>query len=163
MRLNQLSKWRDDFSKTTTGKGQLIGRVLGEAIRTVKRQLLEMDYFKPSANEEDDIDERKLQFAPLTNLGCESEFAGLSNCIRTTGGSTPLASHSRKAIVKQNGLLTNSDFCEMSEDDRRKKWKWARSSEQARMARRLETEFLEKVKLSRQLAVQKKNESAGCV
>jgi hypothetical protein len=62
------------FGQIVTGKRKLIGRVLEEVTDTLKRQLYKMDYLEVG-----DVgpmpDEVKLLFAPLTNLGCESEFA----------------------------------------------------------------------------------------
>jgi hypothetical protein len=66
------------FGQTVTGKAKLMGRVLEEVIDTLKRQLSEMDYFEVG-----DVasipDEVKLQYAPITNLGCDSKFAKLDN------------------------------------------------------------------------------------
>ena len=47
----------------------------------------------------------KLEYAPLTNLGCESEFAKLDVRIMASGGSTIVQTHSRKNIVTTNRLL----------------------------------------------------------
>ena len=75
-------------------------------IETLERQLFEMDFFQNSdeagpANS----DVYKLEYAPLTNLGCESEFAKLDVRIVASGGSTTIQTHSRKNIVTTNRLL----------------------------------------------------------
>lgn len=155
-KLEQLARWRDDFGKTTTGKGRLINAVLIEILNTVNRQLKEMDFFNPDVNSH--ADENKLKFAPLTNLGCESQFARLDNKVRIAGGSTSLQTHSRKAVIAKNGLLVNPTFSEQNAESKHKKWKWARNSEQVARAREVEKEFLEKVQIARQLSVKKKED-----
>ncbi|QQP51547.1 Hypothetical protein FKW44_012954, partial [Caligus rogercresseyi] len=52
-------------------------------------------------------------FVPLTNLGCESEFAKLDVRIEASGGSTSVHTHSRKNVVTTNRLLTDPSFSKL--------------------------------------------------
>ena len=122
-------------SQTCSGKEKLYAAVLEEVIDTIQRQLSEMPFF---TTDEADIDETKLEFAPLTNLGCESEFAKLDNRISMSGGSTSVQTHSRKNIVKSNQLLVDSSFIQQSEKEREKRWKWARTSDEVLSVKKLD-------------------------
>ena len=44
-----------------------------------------MSFFSEGNDDANAIDEEKLKYAPLTNLGCESEFAKLDNRIVMSG------------------------------------------------------------------------------
>ena len=55
-------------------------------------------------------DEEKLQYAPLTNLGCESEFAKLDNRVRVAGGMTSVSTHSKKTLWPQTVYLSIQNF-----------------------------------------------------
>ena len=96
--------------------------MLDEVTDTLKRQLSEMDYFEVG-----DVvsmpDEVKLQYAPVTNLGCESEFAKLDNRVRVSGGIISVSTHSKKNIVATNGLLVDSGFLNKTESEKKLKWK----------------------------------------
>ena len=74
-KLPELKQARDKASDADDGQSRLYEVVLEEVIETLERQLSEMDFFQNSdeagpANS----DVSKLEYAPLTNLGCESEF-----------------------------------------------------------------------------------------
>lgn len=96
-------------------------------IETIERQLSEVPYFRKSENEANLIDEDKLQFASLTNLGADSEFAKLDNRIHMSGGSTSIPTHSMKNVVKTNSYLLSPKFTEQDESGRLEQWKWARN------------------------------------
>ena len=83
-KLPELKHKRDSLSEIT-GKDKLFRAVLDETIETLERQLAKMDFFK-SGEESTGVDEEKLQYAPLTNSGCETEFAKLDNRIKVSGG-----------------------------------------------------------------------------
>jgi len=137
-----------------SGQARLYGAVLNEVLDALDRQLSEMDFFAGQGS--DDV---KLKHAPLTNLGCESEFAKLDNRITFSGGSTTVRTHSRKNVVSTDKLLKDSSFTDLSEDEKLKKWKWARCSEEVAQVKKLEQEFIAKVKTSQQLALLKKQEA----
>ena len=76
-------------------------------------------YFRnESAN---NVDTTKLDSAPLTNLGCESEFSKFDHRVKVTGGSTSIQTHSKKNIVVTNGLLIDSAFKKLPENEKKNK------------------------------------------
>lgn len=158
-KIPELDKLR--ASPANTGKEKLVVAVLEEALDTLNRQLSQMTYFTASPNDtstESTIDEVKLQHAPLTNLGCESEFAKLDNKIRVSGGSTSVPTYSRKNVISTNGLLVDSEFVNMPEEERLKRWKWARKSDEVIRVKKLEKDFIETVKVACRLALLKKEQ-----
>ncbi|ESO92995.1 hypothetical protein LOTGIDRAFT_162019 [Lottia gigantea] len=123
-----------------------------------QRQLYEMDFFKPEAEANElllilDLD--KLKYAPLTNLGCESQLGKLDNRIRFAGGMTTITTHSRMNIVSSNGLLCNSQFVDLADKDKKIRWNWG--SETVQKVKQLE-EFLSTVRASKDMALKKKEE-----
>ena len=100
----------------------------------------------------------KLEYAPLTNLGCESEFAKLDVRIVVSGGSTTVQTHSRKNIVTTNRLLTDPSFSELGSTEKQQKWKWTRTSKNVAAVKAIEANYLQTVKMSKKLAVLKKVE-----
>ena len=60
----------------------------------------------------------KYKFAPITNLGCESEFAKLDNRIKVTGGSTSVQTLSKKNVIANSKFLSKADFQSMSSEER---------------------------------------------
>ena len=91
--------------------------VIEEVIDTLERQISEVVYLREGIQ----VDEA-LSSAPLTNLGCESEFAKFDNRVKHSGGSTSVQTHSWKTIVVTNGLLVNSDFENKSNPEKKDKW-----------------------------------------
>ena len=125
-KLPELKQARDEASGADDGQSRLCGVVLDEVIETLERQLSEMEFFQNSdeagpANS----DVSKLEYAPLTNLGCESEFAKLDVRIAASGGSTTIQTHSRKNIVTTNRLLTDPSFSELGSSETQQKCEWA--------------------------------------
>ena len=117
-----------------------------------------MEYFSDDAGKDMTMDIEKLQLAPMTNLGCESEFAKLDNRVRSSGGMTTIKSHSIKNIIATNGLLVDSEFTAMDEQERKRRWKWARTSEPVKEIKKLEKDFLATVKAAKELALIKKQD-----
>ena len=160
-KIPELMRIRDECgSETSSGKERLFAAVLDEVIDTINRQLSEMSYFDTDshADKESTVDENKLNFAPLTNLGCESEFAKLDNRISMSGGSTTVQTHSRKNVVMTNRLLVDTSFTQQSEAERQERWKWARTSDEVANVRKVERDFIETVKNASRLSVIKKEE-----
>ena len=93
----------------------------------------------------------------LTNLGYESEYAKLDNRKSFSGGSTSIATHSRKNIVatKKKGFLDDSSFTEIRNFDKTQKRKWGKNVPEVKLAGRLERDFIETVKLQTKLALLK--------
>ena len=160
-KLPEIESLMETLKDSSHAKDNLTAAVFKEVVVAVKRQLSEMSFFsdvsgvEPS-NEGPDVD--KLKFAPLTNLGCESEFAKLDNRVKVSGGSTSVETHSRKNIVSTNSLLVDTSFTKMTEIERKTQWKWARKSPEVQEAKKLHKDFLETVKTSKKLALQKKED-----
>ena len=51
---------------------------MDKIMNTLERQLGEMNFFKDQTEWQDDTTVAKMVHAPLTNIGCESEFAKLN-------------------------------------------------------------------------------------
>ena len=94
--------------------------------------------------------------APLTNLGCESEFLKFDNRVKATCGSTSVSTHSKKNIIATNKLLVTSDFTDKSINEKRVEWAWARKSDEAKEVRKLQYEFLETIETTKKIAIVKK-------
>ena len=94
--------------------------------------------------------------APLTNLGCENEFAKLdNNRFKVCGGTTSLQTSSQKNVVTTNAYLVDSYFMDKDDDEKRREWKWSRISEQTEIARKMVKNLLATVKQSKILALRK--------
>ena len=105
-----------------SGRDKLVAVVIEEIVDAVKNQLSKTDYFTIRPDEEVCKD---MKYAPLTNLGCESEFSKLDHRIKVSGGSTSIQTLSRKNLLVSAGLLVDSEFESQTEDDRNSRWKWA--------------------------------------
>lgn len=160
-KLPELEKVRDD-AVNEDGKKKLLAAVIDEAVESLRRQLSASSFFNaiPGCSSASDLqpDMDKLQKAPLTNLGCEGEFAKLDNRLKVTGGSTSVETLSRKNIVATNKLLIDSSFEDRTEFERLEDWKWARTSEETKAVRDLQKEFLSNIKAAAHLSVLKKEE-----
>ena len=137
--------------KDGNGKDRLYSAMLSESAETLRSQLAAMPFFNDilefeAAADEDLPDPDKLVYAPLTNLGCESEFAWFDNRLKNSGGSELVQSISRKRVICTNGLLVDSSFDTTSDKERSKSWKWARTSEDTLEVKKLERNFLETIK-----------------
>ena len=141
-----------DFSKT--GKDKFKAAVIEEIIDTVKSQMSKTEYFTRSNDEA----REKMKYAPLTNLGCESEFSRLDHRIKASGGSTSIQTHSRKNILVSSQLLVETEFDSKELHERKLMWKWARDSEEVKMVKNLEADFLANIKLANKLSQHKKEE-----
>ena len=49
-------------------------------------------------------------------------------------------------MIARNKLYLKDRWIELSEKEKSAKWKWARNSEQAKAVKKLENEFLDKIK-----------------
>ena len=85
---------------------------------TIERQCNQVSYLR----NDETLDKEKKQLlkqAPLTNLGCESEFAKFDNRVKATGGSTSVSTLSKKNIIATNKLLVTSDFTDKSINEKK--------------------------------------------
>lgn len=117
----------------------------------IERQLSSMDYF------DDDADENELlQFAPLTNLGCESEVAALDVRLKVSGGTTTIQTLSNKTVVKTNKFLEHKDLLDLSPGERALVWRVARTGDDAKLVRALLTDFTSTVAMAHEAMVDKR-------
>ena len=100
----------------STSKGRLIVVIISEILDTLERQLGEMKFFK--AETTDRTLEAKMIHAFLTNLGCESEFAKLDNCLKVCGGAASLQTLPEKNVVTTNAYLVDSYFMDKNDDEK---------------------------------------------
>ena len=149
-KITELRNLKAEKSQSTVGKN-LICATLEEVLETLNRQLSEMDFFKNL-----DIVCKRLKLAPLTNLGWESEFVKFDNHVKICGGSTTGSTLFRKNVVITIGLLRDSSFIELTFRDKRKKWKWERTSNEVKQANKLEKDFVAIIQAARILSIVKK-------
>jgi len=154
MKIPELKTKQNECRGDSTGQERLYGAVLKEVIETVERQLADVPFFIGDTS----IDETKLQYAPITNLGAEGEFAKLDNRIAISGGTTSVKCHGQKNIISTNRLLVDPSFQRLTTEDRTREWKWARTSDATEDAREIEANFLSTVKVTKKLALLKKEE-----
>ena len=144
---------------TSTGRGHLIVALYDEILETLNRQLGEMPFFSQLIDQNSEsavVSNPKLDYTPLTNSGCESEFAKLDNRIKITGGTTSVQTLSRKNTVTTNAYLLDSNFLSMTDEEKRDCWKWARQSSEVKEVRKMEADFLATVKQTKHLALKKR-------
>ena len=103
-------------------------------------------------------DDQKLLFAPVTNLGCESEIAWLDNRLKFSGGTTSVLTLSHKNTICTNKYLLSDEFTLQTKDNRKKEWKWARVSDESKQVKALTLNFLRRVKEANQMSLRKKEE-----
>ena len=129
-KLSEMKKMKTEID-TSTGRGRLMVALYTEILVTLERQLGEMSFFSSAIDQDSTADmtlNPKLDHAPVTNLGCESEFAKLDNRIKITGGTTSVQTLSRKNAVATNAYLVDSSFLDMTKEEKGNRWKWARNS-----------------------------------
>lgn len=73
------------------------------------------------------------------------------------GGQHPLQHCLEKKVITTNCALTGDDF-PSSAAERRKEWKWARTSDEVKAVKLLNKDFLETVKSAKSLSLKKKEE-----
>ena len=125
---------------------------------SLKHQLSYMRLFQEDPND-DPISEKifkKMSEAPLTNFGCESNFAQLDLECRRGSGQTTLQTMSNRNMVKTNQYFNTEEWKQLSPELRAKSWKDARSGEAAKIVRSMQQDFLNKVKAAESLARQAK-------
>ena len=94
--------------------------------------------------------------APLTNSGCESNFAQLDlECRRGSGQTTP-HTMSNRHMIKTNQYFDTEEWKKLAPELKAKAWKDARCGEQAKIVKIMQKEFMDKVKASDALVTQEK-------
>ena len=140
-----------------SGEDELMSEVLEEVLDTLHRQLKEVSYFSQEESITEEAEE-KMKYVPLSNLGCEGEFAKLDNRLKVSGGTVPVETLSRKNVIATNAFLVDSSFAELSADERKQQWKWARTSESVKEVRKLQKDILQTLDTNKRLALEKKKQ-----
>lgn len=141
------------FPLPGTETDALRAKAIVEVITNVERQLSSMSYFEEGADENE-----MLKFAPLTNLGCESQMASLDNRLKVSGGTTCIQTLSNKAVVKSNRYLEHEDFVGLSPGERKLLWITGKSGDKAVEVRELLADFNVKVEVARELVVENRRD-----
>ena len=139
-----------DRKENVTNIDKLVSACAAKIVENMERQLSRMKLF--SANVPEDILE-KMEHAPLTNSGCESKMADLDVRVRFSGGSAPITTISDKQVISKNRFLLSSDF---DGEGAGELFKWARTSAEAKKAMEIQDIFLERVKLTKHMAMKTK-------
>lgn len=148
--------------KTADMKGQ--ERLQAESYGKIKegweRQLSTMLFYREqdSGQVPDQTLDKMRQANVLTNSGCESHFADLDNMIKSSaGGNSNLETFSQRHVIAKNKYLVSENWMKMSEKEKRSKFRWARSSPQAKLVNEMAKDWLKKVEDSGKDAIQKKS------
>lgn len=141
-----------------SGTALLEAEVFAHAYNALKHQLDYMKFFQEGPNDDpiSEIQLKKMDEAPLTNSGCESNFAQLDLECRRGSGQTTLQTMSNRNMVKTNQYFNTEEWKQLSPELRAKSWKDARSGEAAKIVRSMQQDFLNKVKAAESLARQAK-------
>ena len=123
-------------SELGSGIEQLKQKCANEVKTAIERQLAVMSFFQ-QGDTDPEVAAKRNQTV-LTNLGAESEFATADNTLRRLGGSTSLKTVSDKHVVCSNKLYAKERWIQLTEKEKRRKWKWADASPEAKTVRELE-------------------------
>jgi hypothetical protein len=116
----------------------------------------QVDYMPFLKGVENEVWSEKINYAPISNLGAESDFAKVGNALKRTGGSTRLETTGNQHLISENKLFQRNGWKIKSENEKKKKWSWARNSDEAKQARQLQDNFLKKVVAAKALALKEK-------
>ena len=150
-KLQKLSEMSVESPSMTT-REKLVSRCAQKVHENLQSQLDQVSFLQ---NEIPVANLSKLQYAPLTNSGCESKFAELDNRVKFSGGSSNLDTISDKQVVKYNRYLLQPKVIESAKEQ----FAWARGSKQAKEARKLQDEFLSQIKVMKSLSIKAKKEA----
>ena len=137
-----------------SGSGLLEAEVCSKVKDSLKKQLDYMKYYREDTADDDLSEETlsKLDQAPLTNSGCESNFAQFDLECKRGSGQTTLNTMSNRNMIKTNQYFSTEEWVKLAPELKRKAWKDARSGEQALVVKDMKKQFLDKVKASERLA-----------
>ena len=146
---NILKRADESISETpnVTGLNAVTSEMAKSASECLRHQTKLTQFF--NIDQEEDP---KIMHAPLTNSGCESRMADLSNWVKHTGGSMNIFTISNREVNKVNKALMKPEVIE----DLHGAWNWAQNSTEAREARQIQKEFLESVTAATKIAYEEK-------
>ena len=138
MKLPELNLTQQILSRKTDSSDQLYSRILVEVIESLRRQLADVPFLTKDCVSQEDS---KLAFAPISNLGCESEIGWLDNRLKFSGGSTSVITLSNKNVITTNKYLMSDEFEGLTDEERKGAWKWARNSNESKEVKQLTKNF----------------------
>merc|ERR1712074_192809 len=103
-----------------------------------------MSFYREDRNVSEEV-KKKMKFCPLTNSGCESNFGDITQTLKKVGGSINIEKLSDMHMVKRNKYFDSKKWSELSDEEKRDKWKRARNSEESLAIRKVGEDFLSKV------------------
>ena len=129
-------------NKDMSGMQHLEAEVCYKVNTSLRAQLDYMKFFQTNPDEEvDEQTVKKMELAPLTNSGCESNFSQLDLECRRGSGQTTLQTMSNRHMVKTNQFFDSEQWKQLAPELKAKSWKEARSGEQAKIVKGLQEEF----------------------
>ena len=132
---------------------KLISDVAKNIHMALLNQLEYMSFYK----ENDKLSETtksKMKFTPLTNSGCESNFGDVTETLKRTGGSTSLEKLSDMHMVKKNKFFESTEWHDLSDQDKKLRWREARSGKKCKDIKKIGEEFLKKVEGTKAMAAE---------
>lgn len=120
----------------------------------IQRQMSRVDFFKDETE-----NDNKINKAPITNLGPESNFGSVDGDLKRSGNSTKLATVSEKHIIEKNKLHMKEQWTTLSEAEKVENWKWARKSSEVKAVKTKENELKEFLKSVADLATENKKKN----
>ena len=143
-------KLLESLSSLTVKKAGMTGSELLECqaassiSEAMKKQLNYMDFYKEDLTLSQEVLDR-IDDAPLTNSGSESNFAQLDLECRRGSGQTKLQTMSDRHIVKANKYFESDQWKNLSSELKQEQWDFAKHSEQAKIVKQMQKEFFDKV------------------
>ena len=86
----------------------------------MERQLEYVDYYTQDEEDQSVSTLQKLKYAPLTNSGCESQFADLDNSVKKFGGTATVSTLSDKHVIKKNKMFESEEWKTMNLQEKKK-------------------------------------------
>ena len=117
----------------------------------VERQLNYVDFYTKETDAA--TNEEKMGLAPLTNSGCESQFAELDNAVNRFGGAANVTTLSNKHVIRKNRYFESEEWKSSDIGEKKKKLAWARGSAQAKKVSEMQQEWQDKVNAAKHLAL----------
>ena len=126
-----LNKLDDQVNNSSaTGEELLKHKCASEIKIALERQMAKVKFFTDGAE-----NEAKLNKAPITNLGPESNFGSVTEDLKKSGNSTNLSTISDKHIIEKNKLYRKQQWVNFSSDEKAEEWKWAKRSSEVKEVR----------------------------
>ena len=151
----------DNLSSRAVKKPGMTGFELLECQAALKistamtKQLSYMDFYKDEMELPQKVLD-KIDEAPLTNSGAESNFAQLDLECRRGSGQTKLKTMSDRHVVKSNKYFESDQWKNLSPELKQKEWNFARNSEKAKIVKEMQRDFFAKVAAADKIANKEK-------